>query len=401
MRNLFLFLIFGILGFTIQAQINYQSGYFIDNLGNRTECLIKNEDWLYNPNQIECKLTKEDNNTIKTLNTIQEFGFLNGVTYLKTKVKINRSTDQLESLEKTSKIEFSEEELLLKVLIKGKVSLYHYTEFNFERFFFKNKDGNIEQLVYKRYTNEYKNLLENEAFKQQLWTSLKSDCISKRDIERLEYDKKNLQKLFEKYIYCGVQTQKKVKKKSSIKNWNLFLNSGYSFKKIDGFNVSSADIPLDFDSRVGFTFGMELERILNFNKNKWGIFVAPSYEQINGDYQNQDNIVFARTASLDIKMIQIPIGIRHYFYFDNTDDIAFFAELSRILSFGIGDGVQYRPGLDLPQKSFNSNFGLAAGFKYKKYRIFFRFHLEKSILEDESVDVKDKGLSMFFGYQLF
>lgn len=31
------------------SQISYEKGYYIDNSGQKTECLIKNNDWLRDP----------------------------------------------------------------------------------------------------------------------------------------------------------------------------------------------------------------------------------------------------------------------------------------------------------------------------------------------------------------
>jgi len=38
------------------SQINFEKGYFIDNLGAKTDCYIKNIDWNLNPDTFDYKL---------------------------------------------------------------------------------------------------------------------------------------------------------------------------------------------------------------------------------------------------------------------------------------------------------------------------------------------------------
>jgi len=55
MKKLFTFLLMLTACFTY-SQINYEAGYFIDNNGKKTECLIKNVAWKNSPLNFEYKL---------------------------------------------------------------------------------------------------------------------------------------------------------------------------------------------------------------------------------------------------------------------------------------------------------------------------------------------------------
>jgi hypothetical protein len=59
MKNqlLYLFLFISSICF---SQKNFLKGYYIDNTGNKTECLVRNLDWSYNPKSIEVKNVTEE-----------------------------------------------------------------------------------------------------------------------------------------------------------------------------------------------------------------------------------------------------------------------------------------------------------------------------------------------------
>ncbi|HEB62201.1 MAG TPA: hypothetical protein ENI82_03520, partial [Bacteroidetes bacterium] len=59
------------------SQILFEKGYFIDNKGNKIECLIKNVDWVDNPDQFEYKINIESKSKIAKIENVQEFEIYN------------------------------------------------------------------------------------------------------------------------------------------------------------------------------------------------------------------------------------------------------------------------------------------------------------------------------------
>ena len=55
------------------SQINFEKGYIIDKNNNKSECLIKNKDWLGNPTEFEYKLNQNSEIIIGNLNSIKDF----------------------------------------------------------------------------------------------------------------------------------------------------------------------------------------------------------------------------------------------------------------------------------------------------------------------------------------
>ncbi|WP_417619381.1 hypothetical protein [Oceanihabitans sediminis] len=76
MKKNLLFILIVILSANCYSQIIYENGYYIDNSGNKVDCLIKNVDWKDNPTSFEYKLTENSDKNIATLNTVKEFGFI-------------------------------------------------------------------------------------------------------------------------------------------------------------------------------------------------------------------------------------------------------------------------------------------------------------------------------------
>ena len=58
MKQQLFILLLTVLAVNSNAQVNFDKGYFIDNNGQKTECLIKNADRGNNPSSFEYKLSE-------------------------------------------------------------------------------------------------------------------------------------------------------------------------------------------------------------------------------------------------------------------------------------------------------------------------------------------------------
>jgi hypothetical protein len=74
MKKQLLFLLTAILSFNCYSQISYEKGYYIDNMNQKTNCLIKNIDWITNPTEFEYKLSENSESKKATIKSIKEFG---------------------------------------------------------------------------------------------------------------------------------------------------------------------------------------------------------------------------------------------------------------------------------------------------------------------------------------
>ena len=115
MKNI-LVLAFIAIGFQLQAQIEFEKGYYIDDSGKH-ETLIKNIDWKNNPSEIEIKASENATSTFKSISEISEFGITNQAKYIKREVKIDYSSTNLSEISKQRNPEFETKTVLLLALI--------------------------------------------------------------------------------------------------------------------------------------------------------------------------------------------------------------------------------------------------------------------------------------------
>ena len=98
------------------GQITFEKGYFIDNSGRQTDCLIKNLDWKNNPTSFHYKISEQGEVSVKDITEVEVFNIINGAKYIRKTVEINRSSDKTSELDEKRKVEFNQEQLFLKEL---------------------------------------------------------------------------------------------------------------------------------------------------------------------------------------------------------------------------------------------------------------------------------------------
>lgn len=204
-KTLFMLLACTFLSFTTSAQILFEQGYFIDNAGQRIECLIKNVGWKNNPTKIEYKLKEEAEPITLTVQDVKEFGISDLVKYQRFKVLIDRSSnsDNVNKLSITRGGEFKEELLLLKVIIEGKASLLAYEDKNLFRYFYNIDGKKTMQLVYKKYLEaESMRVMFNMDYRKQLYLDLNCGEQPPKDFGEVKYSKDDLKEIVIQYNDC-------------------------------------------------------------------------------------------------------------------------------------------------------------------------------------------------------
>lgn len=75
---------------TAIAQGNFENGYFIDNYGEKTTCLIKNEGWNDNPRSFKYLKNMEGETLIKNIADVKGFGVGINIRFIRAEVKIDK-----------------------------------------------------------------------------------------------------------------------------------------------------------------------------------------------------------------------------------------------------------------------------------------------------------------------
>lgn len=401
MKRTLLLLTISLLSFNLYSQIQFEKGYFIDNNGNKTECLIKNYDWRNNPLEIEYKISEKDQPIIANIKDIAEFGVANNLKYIRFFGKIDKSTESLDLMSTEKNPVFNEKELFLKVLVDGKASLYMYEEAKFVKFFFKSEDTDIEQLIFKSYKVTDDKVAVNNQFKQQLLFALNCKGISMQNLETLQYKRNELVSIFVKYNDCLNSIVRNYELKQKRDLFNLTIRPGYkkSSLSVDHIYLDQKDV--NFDNQFDARFGIEVEFIFPFNKNKWSIILEPTYQSFKSanDAKLIPHAAIADFAEIDYTSIEIPIGIRHYLFLNKNSK--FFVNGSIVLDISNDSKIYYKNSAD---QEIDSKVSMAYGFGYNylnRYSVELR-NTSRNILSIRNYSNPNyKSLSIILGYTLF
>ncbi|MEP2237519.1 MAG: tRNA modification GTPase [Maribacter sp.] len=374
------------------AQITFEPGYIVDNTGEKKYCLIKNNGWKNNPTTFEFK--KDLNAEIQegSIYNIAEFSIENGKKFIRKEVEIDRSKNILKRLSKTKEAEFKSETLFLEQLTEGDANLYYYEDSNLIRFFYNLNSNTTKQLVYKKYLNENNLIGENTEYKKQLWDNLKCENLSLDKIKATDYKKTELLSFFTLYNQCKdpnyVDSRISNKKKSDA--FNVGIRAGLNSASMD-FNSPQPSTNFELENNSSVRFGVEIEAILPFNKNKWSLFIQPMYQSFEGEEQLEFQKVL-----VDYKSIETSLGLRHYFFL-NSDSRIFINSAFQI-DTALDSKIDFESSSDFeikPRTSFN--FGI--GFAHKNASIKLNYNPRRELLSNyAAISSSYKVLSVVLGY---
>lgn len=395
MKKLLLCLLFIGININCYSQIVFEKGYFINNSDQKIACLIENVDWKNNPSEFEYKLSENSEIKKATITSVKEFGIYGTSKYSKYIVQLDESSDNVNKMSNTKKPLFKDKELFLKVLIEGKASLYSYVNGNLTRYFYNTDNSKVEQLIFKKYLTFDNKIGKNNRYKQQLWNNLKCSEFTMTKIENVDYKKNDLITFFVDYNKCGNEEFVNFEKKEKLDLFNLSIRAGLNSSSFSIKNSNASTLNTDFGNSLGFRFGVEAEYILPFNKNKWALITEPTYQNFKIEKE-----VNTYSAEVKYSSIELPIGVRHYFFLN--DDSKIFINGSYIFDFPSDSYIDFDSATDLEIES-GSSLGLGIGYKYNDtYSIEVRYQTSRDLLNNYVFWGSDYNtVSIIFGYSIF
>lgn len=408
MRKQILFLaLMLVLTVNSYAQIVFEKGYFISENNQKTECLIENMDWKNTPANFRYRLSDTQPIIDADVKTIKEFGLDGQNKFIRSLVKIDRSTKNLQNMSKDKNPVFTQEKLFLQVLMEGKASLYLFDDGTVRRFFYKVDDSEIKQLVYKSYLIDEDHVAKNNYFREQLYIDLKCDAIAQNEYENLSYTKNEFVRFFAKYNKCNNSDFKDLEVKEKKDLFNLTVRPRYNSSTMSLDNTLFEGLNFDFGAKSSFSVGVEAEFILPFNKDRWSVIVEPTYQYYKADQTIQSSQVVGGTLTgkVDYKSIELPIGVRRYFFVNNAFKI--FANVSLVADLNLNSSVSVarKDGSELNKLDIKSgtNFGLGIGCKFMdKFSAEVRYQTTRGLLaENPNWDSSYQTTSLIVGYSFF
>lgn len=390
----------------LNAQITFEKGYFIGNLGERTECFIKNLDWKNNPSEFEYKLTETDNARKVTMQSVSEFCIYEQSKYIRANVKIERSNNTLSKMSTVEEPQFIMEELFLKVLVEGKSNLYYYADKRLHFYFYKDLKGEIIPLISKKYKVRDGSVRVNNKFRDQIRTDLFCSSIDVNRVRTLDYRKGDLVKYFLDYSQCHQVEPIKYEPKKKRDFIKFAIRPRVNHSSLSINNIFSDLLDTDFGNMTGFGLGIETEIVLPYNKNKWALTIEPTYQSFFAEDSTEKD--FGSGGVFDAKVtyqsIEVPLSIRHYFFLNPNSKL--YLNASFVLDFTGKSKITFdRNGefwsvLDI---GVTSNFAIGVGYYLNdKFNVELRYFTNRSALSNYfSWKTDYKVASLIFGYRFF
>jgi hypothetical protein len=390
-KAILIFFVTSLLVGKTHAQINYVKGYVIDINDRRIECEVVDKEWSNNPSQLKYRINTHDNVLVGDVNTLKEFGIDGVLKYVSVQVKIDTSETSLTFRGTNAAPEWKTTTVFLKVLVEGQASLYAYDQEPMRRFFYKTGDSPIEQLVFKEYRME-DGIKANRFYLNQLNGFVKCGDSPAR-LKNLRYEKNSLINYFQEFNTCsGSPTITYVRKK---RNWfNIKLTPGVNYTSLKLSNDRSLQ-NADYDFSMNFRLGFELNFILPFNKNKWEIFVEPSFHNYNT--KGTSNVGSTNVA---FKTMEGLIGLRHYFFLKDSKIFLQAGAFSELYASGRAEfGATAISDVELGQKG--ASFSVGAGYSQKRYSLELRYSSKSVTANYAYWKSSYQNISLIAGFKLF
>jgi len=369
----------------LSSQVDFENGYFITNDEVKTTCLIKNFDWRNNPTSFKYLLSEGGQILKAEIGDIIEFGIGNHTKFERQEVEIDRSSQNLADLTSDKQPHHEVETLFLKVLVEGKATLYAYISGSLMKFFYSIDNSTVKPLVRKLYRTR-NDLKENARYKQDLLNSMKCHKVGKTDFTRMAYEVKSLVALFNKYNLCTTESTIDYTKKHT---------KGYlRFSPVIGINSSSLksirynSLRYDFGAKLYPSFGLEIEYVLPFLKNKFSVVAQPQY--FNSLFEVEDRA----TGIVRVKFshIDLPVGLRYGFFITKNHKVftsAYFVNSIPINASFLKLNISVQP-----------NVALGLGIKlWNKLSFEYRYNTVRDITQFlifQTTDYRNQGLYLSY-----
>lgn len=259
-------------------------------------------------------------------------------------------------------------------------------------------NDSIQQLIYKKYTLDKFKVYTNDGFRQQLFFQVNCESKSLDKLMAISYNK-DLIKYFEEYNVCKgyiSNSDSLTKSHTSKKRFNGRLLLGLASNRLTIDNPSSS-ASSEFDNKLNLRFGVDVEYILPFNKNKWTIFIQPTYK----NYKESNSIPLDE-LNVKYSSLEIPIGLRYYFFLNSSWKL--FVNSAVIIEVAGNSAIEAEKGvyfdrLDIQPRP-NLTFGV--GINYKKISSEFRLFSSRNVLGNYVSWSSDfTQVSFLLGYKIF
>lgn len=399
MKKLFtvnLLLLFIIQGFT---QNTFKEAYYINHDLDTISGYIRDDDWLKSPTHFNFKKSLNENSKKVTPQEVNLFSIKGSRTYIAKEVQMDVTPTNLNKLTKEVAPIWETRHVFLEQLVKGKANLFIYLESTFVRYFIQIDNEGLTHLMYKQYITEENKIGENNQFRQQLFSRLKSECVNERDFQNLNYKQKELKAIVEDYNACFSSQEPEILSKSKRKSSFLRIRPGIQLATfVSDFRSTVTSRREEFDPKIGFRFGLEYEYVFGFNNNKWAFIVEPSFQRYSSTADVTTFDFAPRSREIDYASIEGQFGVRYYMFIHPKHTI--FGNIGIVQDFVLQGEIKGDIGNDLDDLSGTNNFFVGAGYHLnKRMNLEVRLHAKRNLTQKYRSDSNYTTIGLIFGYQ--
>lgn len=355
------------------SQIVFEPGYYIANDGRRIAGLIKNIDWETSPDVFLFQETADGATQQLRISDAKEFGITNVSRYVRATVDVDYSSNSLENLSSSPQPEYKKETVFLRLLVIGKASLYRHAGSGREWYFLQRDSTSIVPLVYKLYKlpGGYGT---NAGFRSQLIGLFACESPGRKEIDRASYSQRDLTRLFQQYNTCMSGDAENLTTLATHQRaqFNLWIRprltqASFAAQHFNGYSFTD----FDFEKQLNFSLGVEAEIILPFNKNKWAVIVEPGFERYDATIQSEP-------IEVEYTALQLPIGVRHYFFLSDKSKISVSAQYQ--LNFAGSSKVTRFSNVEL-ELGNSANLVFEAGYVLSnRFCLAYRYQTGRELL---------------------
>lgn len=387
-----------VLFFGLQAFAQDQQGYYIDNAGKRTEGYFKTTDF-FDDTSLEFKNSlTEEFEKLDTKN-INEYGIGTEFKFKKFNVKLDKSDNSEKKISRNKDPQWEQLTVFLNTILEGDATLYSYNSNYGIKYFYtvKGKISSPEQLIYKKYKPGETAIIENNQFRQQLFTTVNCGEKTIDNFSGLKYSKNSLVEVFKNYNECsGVTTSQYTNTSGKKTKFHITAFAGAYSTTFGIENITPS-----FDNTTGVGFGFGAEAALRTSSDKWEIFARLEYEKISAELSNNypggGSAVITEYFEIDTNVLNLFLGPRRIFRLNDTNEL--FVDLSVGISNPMGDVSRYSrisegtlPG-NVTKYNLSSTFfgNIGVGYTFKnKYGFDLRYETNRNMFGNEYGNLETK-----------
>jgi len=133
--------------------------------------------------------------------------------------------------------------------------------------------------------------------------------------------------------------------------------------------------------------------ILPFNKSKWSIFIEPTYKNYQAEQEEPDQVVV-----VDYESIEIPIGLRHYFFLNDNSKL--FLNAAVVIDLERDSMILLELSNDV-EITTAANLAFGLGYKFNnRYSVELRGQTDRNAA-NSIWDYHYQAFSFIVGYSFF